>query len=226
MALLPSFSRVDVLNRRIRTMYHQHLIDRIYPPVAIYSGSSQQYVCLDAGGYIVLDQKPRRKSIRNVDGILTLPIDWRHYSRIVDTECFLIKLESEGYLRTIYRSVEQPFRYGNRMIIPDLFAVVSKHYGHAIFFEIDMGTEDIGRIRRKIGQYNQYYESNAWEGEDWTKAFKDAPFPKIMFLTTDNVKRIREIERVVSDYEVAIDVHSYSSIQEAIKAEVEPTYPP
>jgi hypothetical protein len=49
----PVFKSVCVLNRRLKRLYDLHLIDKYYLPNT-GEGSSQQYICLDYGGLIVL----------------------------------------------------------------------------------------------------------------------------------------------------------------------------
>ena len=41
--LYPAFASADRLNKRLKLLFQKHIIDRIYPPVGLGQGSSQQY---------------------------------------------------------------------------------------------------------------------------------------------------------------------------------------
>lgn len=192
LTLLPEFPSIQVLNRRLRFLYEKHFIDKYIPQLPQGMGTSQQYVCLDRAGVIYLELEKYNKPIRYTpDGQRYLPADWRHHMQIIDTECYLRKNYN---VRFVYQEKSRRFGPLKQKLIPDLFAFIrSEKQGDVFFIEVDMGTEDIGKVKYKIDRYNEYYWSRDWRKEDWTKRFVEPPFPCLIVTTVDKHQRINAL---------------------------------
>lgn len=211
---LSSFSSSDVLNKRIRLLYHNYFIDKIYPQVGLGKGSSKQILCLDKAGAILLHIPHFTKPIRYTDNLAMLPIYWRHHLRIIDVEIILIEMckRRNFTLHTIEK--EYILDAPEKRIIPDLFIFIINKSGYVCFIEIDMGTEDMIRLKNKIRDYEKYYLSNKWLELPWTSYFKDPPYPEILFITDDNDKRIKEISRLLKESILTGTVMGWREFQE------------
>lgn len=189
--LYPKFASTDRLNKRLRKLYELHVIDRIFPRVGPGEGSSQQYICLDRAGIILLGIERYNKPITtDVLGNKALPLGWEHRVLINDYECHLVQLMHElGGSILAYES-ERPHSFGDTILIPDIFCLfkISKR-GFMFFIEVDLGTEDIPRLKHKLDLYTQYYLSKSWLQHDWAHIFHIPTFPRVLLFTEEGYQR-------------------------------------
>jgi hypothetical protein len=195
-ALYPEFPSTDFLNKRLNILYRMHVIDKVYPPVGIGKGSSKQHICIDRAGAILLDIDKHNKIIQTDSmGNKTLPLGWEHKVMINDYEIALRNYQVIKY------DVEEHHPFGDNILIPDIFCLI-KHEGkgYLFFIEVDLGTEDIPYVKRKLDSYSQYYMSKAWTRKDWAKIFKTPVFPRVLFLTENGrTKRKKTLEEYTRD---------------------------
>lgn len=213
--LYPHFASTNVLNRRLKTLFEKHFIDRFYPSVRTGEGSSQQYVCLDRAGAVLFDLGPFRKPIRyGPEGERYLPQDWRHHSLIIDAECAIRK-----EFDVVLMEQEERRIFGrDRILIPDILTIVRvQNKGGAFFLEVDMGTEDIGIIREKVERYKQYYWSRAWMREKWVGLFKAPIFPSLIFLNNSSEQRREAIRRCTKESNLLVFVEPQEALPERMK---------
>lgn len=179
--LYPEFASTDRLNKRIKTLFQMHVLDKIYPPVGIGEGSSKQHICLDRAGIILMELQKYIKPISiDTNGNRSLPLGWGHKVAINDYECLIRSLGAE----IVTYEVEQFYNYNDCKIIPDITCLIRCNgKGYLFFIEVDLGTEDIPYIKSKIDSYTDFYRSRAWINTPWAKLFKIPTFPRILLFT-------------------------------------------
>ncbi|MMZ43633.1 hypothetical protein D1872_51970 [compost metagenome] len=190
--LYPHFASTDRLNKRLRTLFHMHLIDKVYPPVGIGEGTSKQHICLDRAGAILLDLEKFNKIIGPAR---SLPLGWEHKVMLNTYECSIVQFLRDIKGDMILYEVEEPHQYGDSKLIPDILCLFKhNNKGYVFFIEVDMGTEDIPYIKSKLESYKDYYISQQWVTKPWARMFKTPTFPRVLFLTEDNrPKRISSL---------------------------------
>lgn len=183
------YPSIRVLNRRLKVLYENYYIDRVFPPVELYKGSSQQFVCLDKAGWYLLGYDKYNKPFKIRDGILSLPSGWKHYETILDIDCYL-----RNKYNTLLSNIQRKIKFQEKEFIPDLLSVIeSKENGFVFFIEVDMGTEDSKIIKDKIKIYNDYFQSNGWKEGVWNQYFEEPVFPMIIFYT-NRIHILRKIK--------------------------------
>lgn len=222
--LYPKFPSTDFLNKRLKILYNKHIIDRIYPPVGIGKGSSKQHICLDRAGAILLDLEKFNKPI-NLDrsGNKSLPLGWEHRVMINDYKCKIIDtcLNVGATLKLMW--TEYPYAYNDTRIIPDITClIVHEGKGILLFIEVDLGTEDIPYVKRKIDSYKDFYISKRWHREKWAQVFKTPVFPQVLFFTEDGRNKrnntLREYTRGSSvKFEYGFHENFSSTLEHIIK---------
>lgn len=185
--LYPMFPSTDRLDKRLTDLYRLHVIDRVYPPKGLNKGTNQQHVCLDRAGVILLDLKRYNKPIKDIDGIKTLPLGWRHMVSLTEYRCGIQEVCNEIRGKVLVYEVEQPHKFGQKTLKPDIFCLISiGGKGKLLFIEVDLGTEDVEYVKAKLDSYRDYYMSKAWVSLEWAKIFKTPIFPRVLLLTENN----------------------------------------
>lgn len=222
--LYPEFASTDRLNKRIKTLYNLHVVDKVYPPVGLYQGSSQQHICLDRAGIILLGLEKYNKPIStDSHGGKHLPLGWEHRVLINEYECRLRSFaESIGASILDYK-VEESWKYSDTRLIPDIFCLIKYNgKGFPLIIEVDLGTEDIPYIKNKIDNYHKYYMSKEWMSLDWSSRFKNPSFPRILFVTEDKGKRISTLSDYTKDSLLRFSFDSHSRFEDRLHSIFQP----
>jgi hypothetical protein len=204
-ALLPgAFPNEDRLQKRLLKLYQMHIIDRICPKVGIGEGSSQQHVCVDRAGAILLDiQEGFNKFIQGTEGNKWLPQRWRHVVAINDYEILIRDIVRDMGGEVLYYTVEREIKYAHTCVKPDILCLIRWEGKPSLFIvEVDLDTEDMKTLKNKVHNYKACYLSGAWRNTKWARAFKTdrPPFPKILFFTEDDrPKRVKTLKEYVKD---------------------------
>lgn len=219
--LYPYFESVGVLNRRLKILYEQYILDRFYPKVGIGQGSSQQHVCLDKAGLILLDIDKYNKPINyDKNGNKVLFYGWEHKILLNDYECIICQLISNIGAKILIYKVEETILFSDKKFIPDIFILIEyQGKGFVFYIEVDLGTEDIPYIKRKINQYKDYYLSKQWLLEKWVELFEIPTFPHILFLTNNGRhKRIETLKNFTDELSIKCTFGFHSEIEMIIKS--------
>lgn len=200
--LYPKFASTNRLNTRLTTLFKMHIIDKAYPQVPLGQGTSQQHICLDRAGLILLGVDSYSKPI-NVDefGTRSLYFGWEHKVMLNEYECNIRQFIGDIGAKIVEYDVEESNPYNDTEIIPDIFMmIIHNKIGYVMFIEADMGTENVPAIKKKIERYNAYALSRAWLNRSWTKRFTKPPFPRVIFLTEEGrIKRLQSIKQHIND---------------------------
>lgn len=215
--LYPEFASTDRLNKRLKLLYKMHVIDRVYPPVGIGKGSSQQHICLDRAGIILLGLEKYNKPVNyDLHGNKCFPLGWEHKLKINDYKCNITNICKTIGAKILMYNVEKPIAYNGKKLIPDIFCMLQyNNKGYLFFIEVDMGTEDIPYIKKKIDSYKELYLSKQWITQEWNKFFKNPTFPRVLFMTENSRgKRLSTLRGYTSENPVRFiyDAH-YNFIQ-------------
>lgn len=202
--LYPAFPSSDYLNKRLKLLYDKHIIDRIYPAVEPGKGSSKQHICLDRAGSILLGLENYNKPITIKNGIRSLPLGWEHKVKLNDYECLVRKTVEKLGGKVILYHTEKSLSYGDNKIIPDIFFFIKGgNKGYMFFVEVDLGTEDLPYVKKKIDSYVKFYSSKAWMKEKWSSVFNPPTFPRVLFLTENGrTKRVNSLREYTKDMSV------------------------
>lgn len=218
--LYPEFGSTAVLNRRLKTLYRMHVLDKIYPSVGLGEGSSQQYICLDRAGILLLGLEKYNKPITtDLVGNRSLFLGWEHKVFINEYECMIREVVNNIGGKVILYKVEEPYYYSDNRLIPDMFVfIMYGGKGYVFYIEVDLGTEDIPYIRDKLDKYKEYYMSRTWVKEKWTKAFSTPPFPRVLFITEDGrSKRVKTLRDHVEGGSIDFRFMYHSEFKEMFK---------
>lgn len=210
--LYPEFPSTDYLNKRLNILYKKHFIDKIYPIVGMGKGSSKQHICLDRAGILYMDIEGYNKPIKtDKEGNKSLPLGWEHIVMLSEYQCKAREFFNDGYGSLRHYWTELPHHYADTKLIPDItFVATHKGKGYVFFVEVDLGTEDIPYVKKKLDSYIDYYMSKRWVNTQWAKLFKTPTFPRILFLTENGRdKRINTLREHVkhSSLRFHIDEH-------------------
>lgn len=217
--LYPVFESVSVLNRRLRKLYELYILDRFYPKVGMGQGSSQQFICLDKAGLILLEIDRYNKPINyDSNGNKILFLGWEHKILLNEYECNIRALINDINADILIYKVEEPVIFFGNQLIPDIFLIIEYlGKGYVFFIEIDLGTEDIPYIKRKINSYKDYYLSRNWIKEDWVKLFSIPTFPRILFMTVDGRwKRVESLQSYVSELSIKFHFGFHSEFKDIV----------
>lgn len=219
--LYPVFESISVLNRRLRKLYESYVLDRFYPKVGTGQGSSQQHICLDRAGLILLEIDKYNKPINyDNNGNKVLFLGWEHKILLNEYECIIRELVSKIDGDILIYKVEENISFFDTQFVPDIFLMI-EHLGkgYVFFIEVDLGTEDIPYIKRKINLYKDYYLSKQWIMEDWVKLFSVPTFPRILFFTNDGrYKRIETLQSYVSELSVKFHFGFHSEFEKVFRS--------
>jgi len=179
------FTTTSACNARLVKLYQHRFLDRLFLPVDI--GSSQAVYALDRFGAGIVAQT------RNVPASA---IGWRRKHNRVEffflehtvavselnvalqlalrerCDAGLIAWRREAYLKR--ERVQDPEDCEARLwVAPDAFFGISAPQGRCFFFvEVDMGTETLERVRRKLVAYREYWKSGAYLERYGCKSFR------------------------------------------------------
>lgn len=170
------FTTTAACNARLVKLYQHRLLDRLYLPVEI--GSSQAVYALDKGGAELLAGKLhvppsslgwRRKHNRvefffleHTVGVAELNVAMQ-VALQKRSDVKLLFFKREGFLQR--ERVQDPDDWEETLpVAPDAFFGLEQPQGRSFFFvEVDMGTESLKRIRRKLAAYQEYWRSGAYQ---------------------------------------------------------------
>jgi len=217
--LYPRFPSTDFLNKRLKMLYDKHIIDRVYPPVGIGKGSSKQHVCLDRAGVILLGLDSYNKPISYHKGQKILPLGWEHRVALNEYECRIREFCRSIGARVVYYKTEKPYAYNDTRIIPDITCVISHmNKGYSFFIEVDLGTEDLPYLKKKIDSYMSYKVSNQWHKEKWSRVFKSPKFPKVLVFTEDGrIKRQLSLQEYAKDVPIKSGIDFHGNLENIMK---------
>jgi Replication-relaxation len=218
--LYPEFPSTDFLNKRLNILYKKHFIDKIYPSVGLGKGSSKQHICLDRAGIIFLELEGYNKPIRtDKDGSKSLPLGWEHVVMVNDYHCKIkefFKGEGNGIIKSW---TEEPLPYNDTRLIPDIM-FIAKYGGKGYLFciEVDLGTEDVPYVKKKLSSYTDYYLSKMWLGTEWAKVFKTPTFPRVLLMTENGrTKRVNSLREHVKDSGIRFFVEEHQHFMPLLK---------
>lgn len=203
-------NRTILLNRSIKKMFHQMLLDKVHEVQEIGKGNTPSIVAIDKGGSIILGVPHkkrithRRTKIKETTYITRiLPSNYKHINGVnqceVDTILFCER--TNNYLLEWNLEVATTFHYSGEEIlfIPDV--VMRLGFGDKqflAFIEYDTGSEDFRRkdsfptIYNKLRNYRRYKASKLWLD-------RYEKFPIILFVTEDS-KRIPYVNQKCSEF--------------------------
>lgn len=222
--LYPEFASTDRLNKRLKALYKLHVIDKIYPPVGLYQGSSQQHICLDRAGILLLEIDKYNKPITTDSyGGKHLPLGWEHRVLINQYECDIKRIASSVGGEVMDFRVEESWAYSDTKLIPDIFCLIKCNgKGFPLILEVDLGTEDIPYVKGKVDNYHKYYMSKEWTRLDWSRKFKNPHFPRVLFLTEDRGKRISTLKEYTKDSIVRFSFGSHNEFESMLVNIIQP----
>lgn len=219
-SLYPCFASTDRLNKRIKALFHMHVIDKIYPPVGIGEGTSKQHICLDRAGLILLDVDKYNKPIEtDLQGNRSLHLGWEHKVMLNDYECSIRRIVAELGGEVLQYEVEEPHPYNDSKIIPDILCLIRCNgKGYIFFIEMDLGTEDVPYVKSKLDLYVDYYMSRAWVSKPWAKTFKTPTFPRVLFFTEEGRgKRKTALQDHTKESSIRFRFGSHSELEFILK---------
>lgn len=200
--LYPEFASTDRLNKRLKVLFQQHIIDKVYPAVKIGEGTSKQHICLDRAGVILLGlEKYNKPIVSDLAGNRSLPLGWQHKVMLNEYECMIRQMG----LEVLMYEVEEPHLFGNdSKLIPDILCLLKcSGKGYLLIIEVDMGTEDVPYVKSKLELYKDYYISRQWVNKPWAKIFKTPTFPRVLFMTENNrPKRIETLQEYTKESQI------------------------
>jgi len=218
--LYPEFASTDRLNKRLKLLYQKHIIDKIYPTVGIGQGSSQQHICLDKAGQILLDLENYSKPIYYTEqGARSLRQGWEHKVMLNEYECQIREVVKElGGIITIYE-VERRHNYLDTRIVPDIFCFIKCNgKGYPLFIEVDLATETVQQLKDKTDAYREYFLSKSWLKQSWTKVFKSPSFPRILLFTEEGLsKRKDSVTKYTDEWSLRFIIGSHSEFKDKLK---------
>lgn len=161
-------------NDRLRVLYDLHCVNKHSPLLPPGSGTSVQYIWLDRAGARIL-------GIENFRRRKTLPQDYLHSARLLDTYCVFKTMEREGVLEIKYEGVEAPQK--TWPLIPDLLYVLRMNKkGYMFLIEVDRCEKKEKEELEKIQSYRDWQLSNQWLQEEWAKVMPVPRFPRIIYV--------------------------------------------
>lgn len=199
-------NRTSLLNRAIKKLYKQMVLDKVHEKQEIGKGSNPAIVSIDKAGALILEKPFRKRIIHNKSKlkgeeyiVRRLPINYRHVNGVNSLEVQTILLCEEYGYELVMWELEQmrAFNYNNDriLLIPDVLMLLKINESYLVcFIEYDTGSEGLREkepkvIEDKIIKYKRYKSSMLWENEEWQRYFSDRVFPVVLFATLDN-KRI------------------------------------
>lgn len=189
------FTTTSAANQRLAKLFHHGFLDRLYLPVAV--GSAQAVYALD------------RKGAEAVAGSRQIPVvqvSWRRkHNRVelfflehtavvteVNTALVLAARKRGDVEVLLWRReaflpkdrVADPDDWEAKLpVAPDAFFALGTAEGRSfLFVEVDMGTENLERIRRKIVAYQEY-----WRSGDYGERYGVGHF-RVLFVTTGQLR--------------------------------------
>ena len=230
-AISPDFTHLSqqclILNNRLRVLFEKYCVDRIFPSVPLYSGTSQAHYALDKAGAILLELKNWHPIIKYKGGVRILPITARHtlFTNEIVKILTVLARENQVEILRLLRENENKRQFVSNgrqyTLIPDLF-IILRHInkGALAFIEVDMATEDLNVMKKKVENYNAYLYSNTWK-EEW-KWSKNPVFPKVFIIinnernVTRRIKALRQLAQKSSVKFIIGDINNIKQIFEAI----------
>jgi hypothetical protein len=197
----PSYRRLGenrsiLLNRAIKKLFHQMVLDKVHEVQEIGKGNTPSIVAIDKGGSIILGV-PHKKRITHkastVKGITyitrNLPSNYRHINGVnqAEVDTILFCEHTNNDLLQWKLEVATTFHYNGeeKLFIPDAF--MELRFGDKqflAFLEYDTGSENLRKkndfpiIYEKLQNYRRYKRSKLWID-------KYAYFPVLLFVTED-----------------------------------------
>lgn len=199
-------SRTRLLNRAIKKMYKNMILDKVHEKQEIGKGNNPCIVSIDKAGSLILGMPHKKRIIQRVSKHRGkeyirrhLGANYKHIQGVNQIEVDTILLcDSSGY-EILEWQLEQSkkFNYNEEKIvlIPDAFMILNINGKRlAAFIEYDTGSEGIREkepkvLREKLIKYKRYKSSQLWDEEEWQKHFDVKVFPLVLFVTLDE-KRI------------------------------------
>lgn len=228
-------SRTRLLNRAIKKMYKNMLLDKTHEKQEIGKGSNPSICAIDKAGSLILKIPHKRRIIQRSTIhkgkeyiIRSLPANYRHINGVNRIEVETILFCDEGGYEIVEWQLEHPksfiFNEEKIVLIPDVLMILDiKEKPFAAFIEFDTGSEGVREkepkiIRDKILKYKRYRSSNLWLDEEWQKFFEVRVFPLVLFVTEDD-KRIDFWNRKCKEYgvkSVAMYYENYTNVLEKL----------
>lgn len=228
-------NRTALLNRAIKKLYKQMVLDKVHEKQEIGKGSNPSIVSIDKAGAMILGKPFRKRIMHNKskfkgDEFVTrrLPINHRHINGVNSLEVQTILFCEEYGYEIVLWELEQmkAFNYNNDRIvlIPDVLMLLKIHESYLVcFIEYDTGSEGLREkepkvIEDKIIKYRRYKSSLLWENGEWQRYFDTVVFPVVLFVTEDS-KRISFVNEKSKELGVQIlALHSdkYSIVLERL----------
>ncbi len=170
------FATTSAANQRLAKLFHHGFLDRLYLPVEI--GSAQAVYALDKKGadFVAGEQQVpvgriswRRKHNRvefffleHTVGVAEVNVALQLATRGRD-DVELILWKREAFLPK--DRVRDPDDWEEKLpVAPDAFFGIHGPQGRSFFFvEVDMGTENLERVRSKLVAYQEYWRSGTYQ---------------------------------------------------------------
>jgi hypothetical protein len=186
-------------NNSLKKLFELGCIDRFYPMAN--GGSSQSHVVLAPIGARLIDVKGYRK-------VLVLTQNWRHtvYRNNIFADIYekykMIGWKPEILLEWMHNGTDKTLR-------PDAF--IGWNNGEKenfAMFEIDMGTEHMNVLYKKIKDYHEYFNTNTFKTDKWQPYEDVAIIPKVIFVFDDE-ERANTLDKYLTQFETNISFYSF-----------------
>lgn len=186
-------------NTHLKKLFNLGCIDRFFPFVE--HGSPQAHIVLAPIGARLIQEENFRK-------ITTLNQNWKHLVASNEVFCHI----SSQY-KVTNCSFEISLEWENKSITKklrsDLFCgFIKNDCPIFIMVEIDLGTEPISELYKKVNQYNCYFQNNQFKSDYWQpmKEKSVAVIPSIVFILNDE-KRKENLSKFINKQENVAKFH-------------------
>lgn len=185
-----SKSPTKLANNSIKKLFTLGCIDRFFP--MINSGSSKTHVVLAPIGARIIEIKQFRR-------MLVLTQNWKHTVSANDVLAYLFS----KYKLLDFKS-EMKIEFKNTTIRPDLFVGwKDENKEKYAMFEIDLGTEHMVILNKKVKTYCEYFNSIGFKVDKWQPYENIAIMPTIIFIFNDK-ERARKLSNYIQKLETTV----------------------
>ena len=226
-------NRTSLLNRAIKKLFKQMVIDKVHEKSEMGKGSNPSIVSLDKAGAIIIDKPFKRRIIHRKTThngkefiIRRLPLNIRHINGINEIEVKTILFCEDNNYEIVSWEIEKgrTFKHNDTEIlfIPDIMIVLKiDDLFLPCFIEYDTGSEGLRErepkvIEEKLMKYKRYKASYLWEKEEWNKYANG--FPLLLFVTEDNnrIKFVNDKAKELGVQTLALYYENYSNVLDKV----------
>jgi hypothetical protein len=191
--------RQKYCNTHLQKLFQLGCIDRFFP--AVEKGSPQTHIVLAPIGAKVI-------GIDNFRKITTLNQNWRHTIQTNEVLCEIIsKYKVLNY--KIELPIEWEEKQKEKKLRVDLFCgFLKNNQKHYIMVEVDLGTEPMSTLYKKIKNYESYFSGQSFKKDYWQpmKKQKISVIPSILFALNEN-NRAQKLSNFIKSTNTNLSIH-------------------